>query len=47
MQPRAAVQVGLHLLVHVPVYPYALGEPAARDLILERLAVVAVAGDVE
>ena len=45
--PGAAVELGLALLGDVTVHRHALAQPAARDLRLEVLAVVAVAHHVE
>jgi hypothetical protein len=47
VHPRARQQLSLERLAHVPVQHDPVGEPARGDLGLERLAVVAVAGDVQ
>ena len=47
MHPRLPVELGLRLLVDVAVDADPRGETAAADLVVERLAVVALAGDVE
>ena len=47
MHPGLAVEIGLGLLVDVPVDPDPVAQPATGDLVVERLAVVALAGDVE